>query len=62
MWQIEENFQIIEIVQRYMAKTYPIESLNNNHEFTGNLLDIISDWNIVSTRIPKRSGEQIVSI
>lgn len=62
MWQSEENFQLIETVQRYMAKNHPTESLNNNHEFTGNLLDIISDWNLVSTRIAKRSGEQNVSI
>lgn len=62
MWQSEENFQLIETVQRYMAKTHPVESLNNNHEFTGNLLDIICDWNLVSTRIPKRPGERNVSI
>lgn len=62
MWQSEENFQLIETVQRYMTKTHPIESLNNNHEFTGSLLDIICDWNLVSTRIPKRSGERNVSI
>lgn len=62
MWQSEENVRLIETVQCYMAKNHPTECLNNNHEFTGNLLDIICDWNLMSTQITKRSGERNVSI
>lgn len=52
MWKIEENINLIEAVQRHMANIHPIQSLENYQ------LDIICDWDIVSTRISKRSGDE----
>lgn len=55
MWTNEESFQLIDAVQVDVIKSYPVASVNNNHEFIGNLFDIPNNWNDIADKID-RSG------
>lgn len=56
MWSKEESSALISAIKIHVLKTFPITSSNNNHEFTGNLLDITNDWNHIANQL-NRSGE-----
>lgn len=56
MWSNDEDIALISSIECQVSKTYPITSTNNNHDFTGNLLDIIDNWNQIAEKL-KRSGE-----
>lgn len=56
MWSNDEFMLLISLIERQIFDAHPITSTNNNHEFTGNLLDIISNWNEIAEKLT-RSGE-----
>lgn len=59
MWSNEEIISLIAAVELQVMKTIPITSTNNNNEFTGNLLDIVNDWNKIADKV-NRTGEWVV--
>lgn len=54
MWPNDEYITLISSIECQVLKTYPIPS--TNHDFTGNLLDIIDNWNQIAEKL-KRTGE-----
>lgn len=56
LWSKDDISLLINAVENDVLKTFPVTSINNNHEFTGNLLDIINDWNRIANQL-NRSGE-----
>lgn len=56
IWSKETISSLINAIENEVLKTFPVTSINNNHEFTGNLLDIINDWNGIANQL-NRSGE-----
>lgn len=56
MWSNDECSTLISLVQNQVSKTHAIISTNNHHDFTGNLSDIIENWNEIAEKL-KRPGE-----
>lgn len=56
MWSNEQSSALINSIEKNVLREIPVTITNNNHEFTGNLLDICSDWIEISNEI-NRSGE-----
>lgn len=57
MWSNEDSFQLISTIENHILTTIPITSINNNHEFTGNLLDVPGDWNAIAIKV-NRNGKK----
>lgn len=60
MWSNDECNTLISTVEIEVLKAHPVTSTNNNHDFTGNLLDIIDNWSDVARKL-KRTGEFAVT-
>lgn len=56
MWSIEESSTLIISIENQVLRAIPVTSTNNNHEFTGNLLEIARDWNLIANSLG-RTGE-----
>lgn len=56
MWSNDEHSTLILSIECQVLKIHPITSTNNNHDFTGNLLEIIDNWSEIAEKL-KRSGE-----
>lgn len=56
MWSIEESSALIISIENQVLRAIPVTSTNNNHEFTGNLLEIARDWNLIANSLG-RTGE-----
>lgn len=56
MWSNEESSELIKSIENQVSRAIPVTSTNNNHEFTGNLLDIAHDWNLIAHHL-NRTGE-----
>ncbi|XP_031626598.1 uncharacterized protein LOC116342898 [Contarinia nasturtii] len=51
MWSNEDSNLLIETIESQVLTTIPITSTNNNHEFTGNIHDIIHDWDQIANKV-----------
>lgn len=60
MWSNDDHSSLIRAVEHQVLKLFPVTSTNNNHDFTGNLLDIADDWSEIA-EILNRSGESNVT-
>lgn len=56
MWSNDEYTTLILSVESRVLKRHPTTSTNNNHDFTGNLSDIIDNWSEIAEKL-KRTGE-----
>lgn len=57
MWSNDDEYiTLISSVECQVLKIHPITATNNNHDFTGNLLDIIDNWSEIAEKL-KRTGE-----
>lgn len=56
MWSNDEYVTLISSVECQVLKIHPITSTNNNHDFTGNISDIIDNWSEIAAKF-KRTGE-----
>lgn len=56
MWSLKESGCLINSVELHVMKLYPGKSKNKNHEFAGNLNDIVQDWSEIAIKL-KRSGK-----
>lgn len=56
MWSNDECIALILSVECQVLRIHPITSTNNNHDFTGYLLDLIRDWSEIAEKL-KRTGE-----
>lgn len=61
MWSNEESSTLIITIENQISSVIPVTPANNNHEFTGNLLDIARDWNLIANTL-NRSGELTIKI
>lgn len=55
MWTNSDSLALIGAIEISVMKRIPTATTNNNHEYTGNLIDIPSDWNSIAENID-RSG------
>lgn len=58
MWSNDENSSLITAVEHQVLRLFPITSTNNNHDFTGNLVDIAGNWGDIAEKL-NRSGESM---
>lgn len=58
MWSNDDYCSLIRAVENQVSKLFPVTSTNNNHDFTGNLLDIADNWSEIAEKL-NRSGEQL---
>lgn len=58
MWSDDEYSTLILSIECQALKKHPFTSTNNSHDFTGNLLDIIDNWNDIAEKL-KRTGEPL---
>lgn len=56
MWSNDESSSLISAVETQVLTSIPITSTNDNHEFSGSLVDIARDWNRIAHKL-NRSGE-----
>lgn len=56
MWSNDESGSLIVAVENQVLTSIAVTSTNNNHEYTGNLVDIARDWDTIANEL-NRSGE-----
>lgn len=56
MWSNDESSSLILTIEKQFLTSNSVTSMDNNREFTGNLVDIVRDWDQIANKL-NHSGE-----